>query len=258
MRRVVCIHKPVGLTPLQAIEEFRLVCPEYSECKLGYAGRLDPMARGVLVVLVGDENLKRKEYERLAKEYEFEVLLGVSSDTYDVMGKIMQVGCALFSEEQIQGVLDGFVGAWEQEYPTYSSAIVSGHPLYWWARHGRISEISIPKKKVCVESVELIEMRRVLGREIVHDVEARVSVVQGEFRQEEVLRDWEEFSSEFGDELFVVARVRLSCSSGVYVRGIADVVGARLGVGAVAYSILRTRVGEFDLSSCISLGSIKQ
>ena len=62
-KKVLNLYKPQGVTPLELIDRFRQKHPEYKDEKLGYAGRLDPMAEGILLVLVGDENKKRKTYE---------------------------------------------------------------------------------------------------------------------------------------------------------------------------------------------------
>ena len=74
MKNVINLYKPVGLSPLQVIEKFRLKHREYGKVKLGYAGRLDPMAEGVLMVLVGDENKKIRDYLKFDKEYRAEIL----------------------------------------------------------------------------------------------------------------------------------------------------------------------------------------
>ena len=86
MKNVINLYKPVGLSPLQVIEKFRLKHREYGKVKLGYAGRLDPMAEGVLMVLVGDENKKIRDYLKFDKEYRAEILIGLKSDSCDVLG----------------------------------------------------------------------------------------------------------------------------------------------------------------------------
>lgn len=256
MKRVVNIFKPVCYTPLEVIEAFCQKNPEYRGEKIGYAGRLDPMASGVLLLLVGDENLKRKIYEKLPKEYEFEVLLGVSSDTYDVMGEIQEVKEAQVVLEEVEMCASKYMGVWEQEYPPYSSARVSGKPLYWWARQVRLGEISIPKKSVEVFSLEVLELRTLPLREVKNNVMLRIGKTKGDFRQEKIISQWKNLTEKQKDS-FQVVKFRISSSSGVYVRGIADQLGRDLFVPALAYSILRTRVGEYGLSEAISLDSIR-
>lgn len=256
MKKVISLYKPVSYTPLQVVELFRRANPEYEKEKLGYAGRLDPMASGVLIVLVGDENGRRKEYERLAKVYEFEVLFGVKTDTYDVMGRILEARSVVITRAEVERGLFSFVGRWRQEYPPYSSILVRGKPLYWWARAGRLAEIDMPSKEVEVEKIDILSLGKQTSLEVVRDVQARVEKTEGEFRQEEIVSDWELLPKRV-QELPIV-RVRIECSSGVYVRGIANMLGKRLGVPALAYSICRTRVGAYDLSSTLYLDSIDE
>jgi len=88
---VIQINKKCGQTPLDCINEIKKEHPEMSHLPLTYAGRLDPLAEGVLLILVGDECLKKDEYLALPKEYELEVLFGFETDTYDLMGKVEEV-----------------------------------------------------------------------------------------------------------------------------------------------------------------------
>ncbi|MEX0877550.1 MAG: hypothetical protein WDZ40_01645 [Candidatus Spechtbacterales bacterium] len=86
MEEVLNIYKPAGMTPLEAVKLFREEHPKYDGLKMTYAGRLDPLAEGVLLVLVGDELKQQEKYWDLDKEYEADILFGVSTDTYDVLG----------------------------------------------------------------------------------------------------------------------------------------------------------------------------
>jgi tRNA U55 pseudouridine synthase TruB len=71
---------------LEVLENFKEENPKYKEIKFAYAGRLDPMAEGQLLILVGDTCKERDKYLNLDKEYEFEILLGLKSDTKDLLG----------------------------------------------------------------------------------------------------------------------------------------------------------------------------
>lgn len=256
MRKVINIFKPVSFTPLEVIQGYCAEFVEYKGLRLGYAGRLDPMASGVLLVLVGDENLRRKTYERLPKEYEFEVLFGVSTDTFDVMGEIVETSAKEVSVEDLKLELLKYIGEWEQEYPPYSSARVSGKPLYFWARRGRIHEVVVPKKRIEVFSLEVVDAYSLSREEVISNAVSRIKKVHGDFRQEKIILGWEKMRS-FKTRGFQIVKFRASCSSGVYVRGIANMMGIELKVPALAYSIRRTRVGDFRLSSSVYLDSIR-
>ena len=85
MRRYEIVEKSVGETPLQALEAFR-ERERLGGIPLTYAGRLDPMASGKLLILIGDECKKRDTYTGLDKRYRFEVLFGARTDTGDILG----------------------------------------------------------------------------------------------------------------------------------------------------------------------------
>lgn len=131
---------------------------------LGYAGRLDPMARGVLVLLVDDENKNRTQYEFFDKEYTFKCIFGLSTDTYDVLGLIQEKAGELsicsssLSPEQFQQELQNhftthFLGKHFQLYPPYSSVRVKGKPLFQWAKEGKLDQVTIPGKNVEIHSI---------------------------------------------------------------------------------------------------------
>lgn len=90
MDKVILLNKKSGITPLACLNTFKENYPQYKSATLSYAGRLDPMAEGLLLVLVNEENKKREFYQSLEKEYTFSILFGVATDTYDILGRIIQ------------------------------------------------------------------------------------------------------------------------------------------------------------------------
>ena len=88
MQKYAVVEKAVGETPLQALERFRALHGELDQIPMAYAGRLDPMASGKLLILIGEECKQQERYHALDKEYEFEVLFGIGSDTGDVLGRL--------------------------------------------------------------------------------------------------------------------------------------------------------------------------
>lgn len=236
---MIVIDKPEGLTPLQALDAFRTQYSEYASATLSYAGRLDPMASGVLPVLVGEENKDREKYLGLDKEYEFEVLFGVSTDTYDVLGLIQEVQPVRID------AAPHCDGTFTQSYPAYSSKTVRGKPLHEYARGKRLDEIEIPHREVTVYSLSEISKKEVLGAEIVADVTRRIARVAGDFRQQQIVEEWN--SRVPRDESFTIVRYRAAVSSGTYIRSLAVRLGNSIGIPALAYSIRRTRVGPLTL-----------
>jgi tRNA pseudouridine55 synthase len=254
MQNVLNFYKKLGDTPLTCIERFRAEHPEYNGVALSYAGRLDPMAEGVLLVLVGEENKRREEYLKLPKVYEVQVLFGFATDTYDILGLVtarpnMWKGSEEEFQDTISKTLPQFLGKFMQQYPPYSSKPVQGKPLFQWAREGKLYEIQIPSHEVEVYNIELLTMQNITGEALEELISQQISSVEGDFRQEEIVKSWQKILATCRDENFPVVTLRIECSSGTYVRGIAHELGKLLGTNAIAFHILRTQVGEFNLKS---------
>lgn len=253
-QNVLLVGKPVGLTPLQVVKAVQKERATLSGKKIGYAGRLDPMAEGLLLLLVGDENKKRKSYEDLPKTYEFSLLLGIETDTYDILGKITQgpLFGKTFSKKQIEKVSTLLIGKKNVEYPPYSSAVYKGKPLYYWARKGLLSTITIPKRDRVIFSLNILHVKSWNAQELKEYVYARIEKVDGDFRQEEILSDWKNLLGEQNDN-FVVVDFVIKCSSGTYIRSVCSEIGKSLGTCGIALSIKRTQIGTYNLTDALSV-----
>ncbi|PCI19193.1 hypothetical protein COB64_04090 [Candidatus Wolfebacteria bacterium] len=249
MKKLINIYKKGGETPLEAIHRFRSVHTEYEGIPITYAGRLDPMAEGVLILLTGDEAKKKDEYLKLDKEYRFEVLFGFSTDTFDVLGKNTSIVNTIVNtsevvESDIKKALTSFIGTHAQAYPPYSSKPVEGKPLFVWAREGKLDEIEIPTHIIEVYSIELKQYKKINKTVLEKNIKEKISLVHGDFRQSEILESWEKSLLQSANEELVIATIMIRASSGTYVRTIANEIGKKLGVPSLTYSIVRTKVGE--------------
>jgi tRNA pseudouridine55 synthase len=216
------------------------------------------------MLLVGDENKRRKEYEAMPKIYEFTVLLGVETDTYDILGKAsaslidpmhlkLGIGNLIFDIEQI---FSGWDRKYLQQYPPYSSKAVKGKPLYWWARQNRLSEIIIPEREIEIYSLGLLSSGNITKQALRSTIFERINKVQGNFRQEEILKTWDAFLNHVTIQQynnFPVLHCRVTCSSGTYVRSIAHELGKKLGTNAIALNIKRTSIGTYTLKNTLLL-----
>lgn len=249
---VVNLYKNLGETPRERLERLRREMPHYEHEVLSYAGRLDPMAEGVLLCLVGSANKRREAYLDMPKEYVLDVLFGFSTDTYDVLGRVMDTGDASFiSRKAISKSLNEFRGTLPQEYPPFSSKTVEGRPLFEWARTSALSAMVLPTRSVIVYDITLTAMYKVEERTLLSYIEENVGKVQGDFRQDEILRLWRRTLKSEGTRTFPAATITISCSSGTYARSIAQGLGRELGVPALALHILRTKVGEYDIKDSL-------
>lgn len=242
------LYKRAGISPLEAIDEFRLQHPELKDEKISYAGRLDPMADGVLILLIGSANKERENFLHLDKSYRVEMLFGVSTDSYDVLGIPQEVSPRDIQKEELEKALKGFEGVITQKFPPYSSKPVNGKPLYYWARQGKLNEIVVPEKERTIHRIELVAMRKIKGDEILSDVLERISKVKGDFRQEEINKAWEKMKPRLDEQEFLIATIVVDGSSGLYMRQLAFDIGLSLDTPAHAYKITRTRAGAYSMN----------
>lgn len=225
--------------------------PEYESTPMTYAGRLDPMASGVLIVLASEARFKREEFLALPKEYEFECLWGISTDTHDPLGLIVQASPVHPEEDEIKKLAQSLVGKRQQTYPLYSSKPVEGKSLFSIARGGRADEIEIPKKEIEIFSLEILSSRSITGEELLESVKDLIGKVQGDFRQEETIALWQFSLALYLKDIFLITKMKTQVSSGTYIRSLMDFMGEGLGTGALAYSILRTKVGDYKIEDSL-------
>lgn len=256
MNTILNVYKPIGMTPLELVNAIRKEMPEIKDEKIGYAGRLDPLAHGVMLLMIGDATKERYKFLELQKEYTFEVLLGVETDTYDILGLIpndFKHNRANIVNEKVNIFVNKHVGTLQLPYPPYSSKAVDGRPLFWWARNNKLSEIQIPERTVVIDSFEFTGENAITKKVLQEKVTIAITSVKGDFRQDEIMERWKRFLNETSAQSFLTATFNLRCSSGTYVRGLVHELGQMLGTGAIAIDILRTKVGEYDLDSALRL-----
>lgn len=247
MKDVIPYYKNRGETPKEALERLRIERPKLQNETLSYAGRLDPLAEGVLLILVGEANKEREQYLHLSKKYTVEILFGWSTDTYDVAGKLCEVSEKHINPLPLMEALHSFEGVHEKEYPPFSSKPVEGHPLFWWAQRGRLSEITIPKHTIEIQKVLLLKTKSITGDELSKFVHKSLGLLTGDFRQDEIWACWEENLKATYNKEYSVVVIEVMCGSGAYMRQLAKELGEKLGVPALALSITRTKIGEFSI-----------
>ena len=256
MKRYVVLEKRVGETPLQAIGAWRAAHPEYRDTRASYAGRLDPMASGKLLVLIGDECKRQGAYTNLDKEYEIEVLLDIGTDTGDVLGLCNEGGEETHSgRTDLTSVLKKLEGAHRVAYPVFSSKTVDGKPLFLHALLGTLGSISLPEHIEHIYRIRVCDMRTLPVEELKRRIETQLSraprttepskMLGADFRIREIRSEWATLFGRVGAREFTLATLRVSCGSGTYMRTLAARIGTALGTRALALSIKRTRIGKY-------------
>jgi len=232
MDGVMVIDKPAGLTSHDVVDDIRRILHVR---RVGHTGTLDPFATGVLVVLVGRATRLAQFLSGVEKEYEAVIRLGYATDTGDVTGKRIdkfetdskegQTGMSVlpWSRDQIEAALESLRGEIDQVPPMYSAKKQGGRKLYELARRGE--EVERKPVRVCIYKFEAIKPTG------------------------ELLKDNLDGTFDF--------EVRVACSSGTYVRTLAEDFGKRLHVGAHLTELRRTRVGDFQILDAQTLEQVK-
>ena len=143
--------------------------------------------------------------------------------------------------------LKKFIGKNVFEYPAYSSKTVNGKPLFSFARSGDLDDIEIPKREMEIFDLKVIGWREINSKDLLKDIERKISEVKGDFRQEEILEKWRGVLENSSDN-FQIAKIQAEVSSGTYMRTLAHEWGKALGLPALAYHIVRTGVGEYEIT----------
>lgn len=265
------LNKAVGETPLSAAEAFRATRPDLKDIPLSYAGRLDPMASGKLLVLIGDECKKQSDYHDLDKEYEFSVLFGIGSDTHDVLGRLQFSRSESFVEggvgavgeandslrEKLALITESLIGPLTVPYPLFSAKTVQGKPLHMWTLEGRLDEIEIPTRTSHIYELELTDLvswsRADIAAQALEKIETIPPVTDerkalgNDFRRVDVRQDWNDIARDNtlpGE--YTIASFRCVASSGSYMRTLATLIAEKIGVVGLAWHIHRTKIGKYN------------
>ncbi len=199
------VDKPVGPTSHDLVDWLRRVSDVR---RVGHTGTLDPLASGLMIMLVGREYTKlQDQFLKKDKTYLVTAQLGITSDSYDITGTVMTQNdnWQKLKKENFENVANQFVGQIEQTVPIYSAVKIKGEKLYDLARRGQADQVGLPARSVTIYSLNILD---------------------------------------FSLPYFTL---EVSCSSGTYVRSLIHDIGQALGVGAVVTALRRVQIGEYSI-----------
>jgi len=151
---ILIVDKPQGCTSHDIVDFIR---KKFGFKKVGHAGTLDPMATGVLVILIGKSTKSSNSFLGADKEYDATLTLGATSDTGDAWGKIIESkGSVAFDKKEIEKAFGKFLGEIEQVPPAYSAVKFKGKKLYEFARKG--IEIKMEPRKVLIKELKVYKI----------------------------------------------------------------------------------------------------
>jgi len=151
---IINIYKEAGFTSHDVVAKMRGIC---GQKKIGHTGTLDPQATGVLPVCLGSGTKLCDMLTDKDKEYVAELLLGVTTDTQDTTGEVLEKKSVEATEEEVREAVMSFVGPYAQVPPMYSALKVDGKKLYELARAGK--EVERKARPVTIHEIEILEVK---------------------------------------------------------------------------------------------------
>lgn len=242
-------YKRIGETPLQAINRFKTENKEHANSKISYAGRLDPMAHGILILLTNESCQLQNTLHRVSKTYRFKMLLGVETDTFDILGKFTSnLPNKNTTKESIEFCLKKLkLEDYYQRYPPYSSYRIDGKPLWEWSKLGLLDKVyeKTQPKKVDILNYNIIKEDMLGSKEILKTVKDNVNKLgekeKSTFRAKDILDDWDlHFKNK--KDVYQIFEIVVDVSSGTYIRSICYDIGKMLSIPSLAFEIERINV----------------
>lgn len=215
MNGIIIINKHKGCTSHDIVYQVKKMLGE----KVGHTGTLDPMATGVLPLLIGKGTLCSKYLINHDKTYKVRLQLGKKTDTADSEGKIIEeqkVEKKSLSDKNIKSILNTFVGKQEQTPPIYSAIKINGKKLYEYARKGE--KVDIQSRKIEIYNINLLNI------------------------------DKENEQIEF----------EVKCSKGTYIRSLCEDIANKIGTIGYMSQLERIQVGEFNIINSITIKELKE
>ena len=214
MNGIILINKGKNITSHDVVYKIKKIVNE----KVGHAGTLDPMATGVLPILIGKGTLCSKYLINHDKIYETTIQLGKKTDTADSEGKIIEekkVEKETLKEDNIRENLKKFIGKQQQLPPIYSAIKVNGKKLYEYAREGE--KVEIQPRNIEIYNLDLIN---------INEKEQQITL-------------------------------RVSCSKGTYIRSLCEDIAKSLNTVGYMLNLNRIKVDRFDISKSVTLQQIE-
>lgn len=216
MDGLIIVNKPNGLTSHDVCEKIKRILHTK---KVGHTGTLDPMATGVLVVAVGKATKLIQYLENHEKTYIAEALLGMETDTYDILGKILsEKKIENINEVDIKESLIELKNMKTQIPPIYSAIKVNGKKLYDYALKNQ--EVEIKPRPINIKRLELIDIAK---------------------RNEK----W-------------YIKLAIEANKGFYVRSLIHDLGIKLDTLATMSELERIKAGNFDLNQAQTIEEIEK
>ena len=213
MNGIIIINKNQGYTSHDIVHKIKKISKE----KVGHTGTLDPMAQGVLPILIGKATQCSKYLINHDKIYKVKLKLGIKTDTADSEGNIIEkkeISPEILNEQKILQAINSMKGKQEQIPPIYSAIKVNGKKLYEYARKGQ--EVEIKPRQIEIYNINL------------NNIDKENKIIE----------------------------YTVNCSKGTYIRSLCEDIAKKLGTIGYMENLIRLKVGEFSIENSITLEEI--
>ena len=212
---ILLIDKPLDWTSQDVVNKIRRI---FHTKKVGHTGTLDPLATGVLVVLIGNSCKLCDYFQRGNKEYIATVTFGIKTPTLDLESQIIEEeNTEHLTEDILKDACQKFIGEQYQIPPMTSAIKIDGKPLYSLAHQG--IEFDLKPRKIIINNINI----------------EKSSYEKGHF----------------------IAEIRINCSHGTYIRSLARDIGEACNTFATLTGLVRVQNHIFNISDCISMEELK-
>ena len=238
---IIIINKPTDWTSHDVVARLRSILKMK---RIGHGGTLDPLATGVLPIFVGRATRASEFSENADKEYIAELQFGVTTDTQDITGNVLNTAEPKVTTEDLYSVIPQFLYEQKQIPPMYSAIKINGKKLYELARRGE--EVKRPPRDIYISELEYIshfeQSQELVG---ISDEPNKNLSVKTQYKNN-------------NSQLIEKACLRVICSKGTYIRTLCHDIGNVLGCGAVMSNLQRTRAGNFKLEQSYTIEEVAE
>jgi len=231
---IYLVEKKRGDTTFSLVRHYKKLFPGE---KVGHAGTLDPLAEGLVIILVGKATKKQPDFLNLDKEYWVEAVFGLKSETYDLEGELKYgfdekgiCGLADLTKERVGKCVEKLGKGYEQTVPFYSAVKVKGQPLYRLARRKR-TMLTLPSRFVAIRRIEIVSFSGGKAKD------AKTTIAKGDPKE--------------SLKYFPKVEFKMTVGKGFFVRSLINDIGDGLGVGAVVTKLIRRKIGPYTLEKDI-------
>lgn len=215
---IVKFVKNVGETMNELLERFKQEYKDEKIEKISYAGRLDPLAQGIVIIFTNEDVYKQESYVAKNKTYRFMLVHNIQTDTFDIMGLITNINNDKNEDVEEKEYI--------MKYPPFSSHYIKRHkePLWKCTKNNlEVTEDEWPKQNIRVNKYVKLKEEEINGKQLYNLISERINkVVKQTFRQNEILEKWKNNINT--EQIYTISHHEISLSKGGYVRAFANIL----------------------------------